>query len=114
MATIRKLNDKNGNRLYPQTHIEAVIGADGTTLNNLLADKQDTLISGVNVKTINGLSVLGSGGIYIDGSGEGTSMEIDDTPTSDSENLVTSGGVYNAIYNAIESALFIGETVGNI
>ena len=34
-----------------------------------LADKQDKLISGTNVKTINGQSILGSGNIPISGSG---------------------------------------------
>lgn len=34
-----------------------------------LANKQDTLISGTNVKTINGQSILGSGNIPISGSG---------------------------------------------
>lgn len=35
-------------------------------VDNLLGDKQDNLISGVNIKTINGVSVLGSGDILID------------------------------------------------
>lgn len=41
--------------------------------NNLLNEKQDTLISGVNIKTINGESILGSGNIYIEGGSGGTS-----------------------------------------
>ena len=43
-------------------------------LDNLeptVAGKQDTLISGTNIKTINGNSILGSGNITIEGSGGG-------------------------------------------
>lgn len=45
---------------------------DGSKINNLpadtnaaLANKQDTLVSGTNIKTINGSSVLGSGDLTI-------------------------------------------------
>ena len=38
---------------------------------NSLRFKQDTLVSGTNIKTINGLSILGEGNIVING-GEST------------------------------------------
>jgi len=38
-------------------------------LTSLLSGKQDTLVSGTNIKTINGSSVLGSGNLVISGSG---------------------------------------------
>lgn len=38
-----------------------------TTVNDCIDNKQETLISGVNIKTINGLSLLGSGNIIIEG-----------------------------------------------
>ena len=91
----------------------------------LLATKQDTLESGVNIKTINNQSLLGNGNIDIQGSGSvtdvtvgGTSvvnqqgvaevpeipeavvaqeLDIDSTPTANSQNLVTSGGIYAAL-----------------
>ena len=34
-------------------------------INNILSTKQDTLNSGVNIKTINGESILGSGNINL-------------------------------------------------
>lgn len=37
--------------------------------DELLDDKQDTLVSGYNLKTVNGQSLLGSGNIYIEGGG---------------------------------------------
>lgn len=36
---------------------------------NALSDKQDTLVSGTNIKTINGNSILGEGNIEIEGGG---------------------------------------------
>jgi hypothetical protein len=43
-----------------------------TDLQSELDDKQDTLVSGTNIKTINGTSVLGSGDLAV-GGGSGTS-----------------------------------------
>ena len=42
---------------------------DKSAVNTLLNSKQDNLISGTNIKTINGQSVLGSGNIEIDDGG---------------------------------------------
>lgn len=39
-----------------------------TTVNNSIAGKQATLVSGTNIKTVNGSSLLGSGNITISGS----------------------------------------------
>lgn len=38
-------------------------------VNELVDDKQDTLVSGTNIKTINNQSLLGSGNIDIQGGG---------------------------------------------
>lgn len=43
--------------------------ATNTSLTNGLTTKQDTLVSGTNIKTINGESILGSGDITIKGGG---------------------------------------------
>jgi len=40
-----------------------------TDLQDQLDDKQDTLVSGTNIKTINGTSVLGSGDLVVSGGG---------------------------------------------
>ena len=53
---------------------------------DLLQDKQDTLISGTNIKTINNNSILGSGNINISGGG-GSSTDVQINATS-----ITSGG----------------------
>ncbi len=41
-------------------------------INELVDDKQDTLVSGTNIKTVNGNSLLGSGNIDVGG---GASVE---------------------------------------
>lgn len=60
-------------------------------VNDYETDKQDTLVSGSNIKTINDQSLLGSGNIFIGGSGLNTGDVVfvdnkDDLPTA-------SGGV---------------------
>ena len=57
------VND-NSSELYPKTTTEQVSG-----LSTALGNKQDTLISGTNIKTINSTSLLGEGNIDISGGG---------------------------------------------
>ena len=45
-------------------------------VDNGLALKQPTLISGTNIKTINNESILGSGNINIGGGGGGNSIDV--------------------------------------
>ena len=54
--------------------------------------KQDQLISGTNIKTINGESLLGSGNITIEGGGT-----IDQSVISGSTNAVSGGAVYTQL-----------------
>ena len=59
-----------------KSKISSDIAESKEDLNNQLANKQDKLISGTNIKTINGTSLLGSGDIVIQGGGSGgTSIE---------------------------------------
>lgn len=48
-----------------------------------LATKQDALVSGTNIKTVNGTSLLGSGNVVVSGSAAATTVEQDlgSTPT---------------------------------
>lgn len=59
-----------------------------------LETKQDTLVSGTNIKTINNQSLLGSGNIV-----------FDNVPTQGSTNAITSGAVYEVLGN-LETALY--------
>ena len=76
-------------------------GADLTEVNKKIADlteeterlesdKQDTLVSGSNIKTINGQSILGMGNINIEGGGGGITLdsEMSDTSTNAVSNKV--------------------------
>lgn len=91
-ASIRYVEDKNGDIFFPVTHQRGVVDSDGNNLETALAGKQDTLVSGTSIKTINGSSILGSGNIEVQ-----TSITTDSTPTSGSTNPVESGGVYTAL-----------------
>ena len=68
-----------------------------TKLIDLLSNKQDKLIDGVNISTINGTSILNGGNIDI--SAEHGTLVYDNLPTSGSNNLVSSGGIYNSLEN---------------
>ena len=57
----------------------------GKAVAEAVSGKQNTLVSGTNIKTINGNSILGSGNITIEG-GSGSSITIDQTFDPDSEN----------------------------
>ena len=97
-----------------------------TTEKSTWNGKQDALVSGTNIKTINSQSILGSGDLTIQGgvtdvqmggqsivtntvanipTESATAIPIDATPTQNSDNLVTSGGVYSAIQSAITTTL---------
>lgn len=89
---------------------------------------QEKLVSGTNIKTINGESILGSGDLEVKGVGEtaewgnitGTlsdqtdlqnalnakqnTLTFDNTPTDGSSNPVTSDGIYDAVQNVREVA----------
>lgn len=61
-----------------------------------LSGKQDTLVSGTNIKTINNQSILGEGNIEIQGGGGG-SITIDPSLDSGSTNAVANSAITNAI-----------------
>lgn len=67
-----------------------------------LSTKQDTLVSGTNIKTINNESILGSGNITIQGGGSETDVQINGTSITSggTANIVTEG-IYNATTNKI-------------
>lgn len=62
-----QLKDKNGNLQYPVSTTNVVVDADGVSVADLLDRKQPTLVSGVNIKTINGKTLLGEGDLVIEG-----------------------------------------------
>ena len=72
-----------------KSKLESLTGAnrlDASAIQNLpttdISGKQDLLVSGTNIKTVNGTSVLGSGNIVISG-GSSTYASLTDLPTDD-------------------------------
>lgn len=66
-------------------------------LPDYLADYQKKLVSGTNIKTVNGQSLLGEGNIVIEGGGGGSSITIDSALSSTSENAVQNKVVKGAL-----------------
>jgi hypothetical protein len=71
-GTPKVLSDGNGNNLPMEVSTAGVNLTGSPTVNSVaianttqVAAKQDTLVSGTNIKTINGTSVLGSGNIAV-------------------------------------------------
>lgn len=83
VATSGSYNDLNDKPSIPDTTNLAT----KTELNA----KQDALVSGTNIKTINGESLLGEGNITIGGGG---TINIDQSVISGSSNAVSGGAVY--------------------
>jgi len=75
--------------------------ATTTAMNTALTGKQDTLVSGTNIKTINNQSLLGEGNITIEG---GSQITVDSALSASSTNPVQNKVIYAAIGD-IESAL---------
>lgn len=96
MATL-KYKDSQGNYQpvigYNVTYENEVVQTTGTSttavmsqdaVTDALADKQDVLVSGTTIKTVNGNSLLGSGNIEIDGGTTGELITISLTTNQDS------------------------------
>ena len=78
-----------------------VTSSDKTTWSG----KQDALVSGTNIKTINGASILGSGNIEIE---QGT---VDQSIIQNSTNAVAGGAVYTALAGKNGVITLDGETM---
>lgn len=74
MTAIKKLRDGSGNRYFPQTHTNAVIDDNGNSVESRMQAVQDV----VNQAQM-----------------EIGAVQSDLTPTENSTNWVTSGGIYN-------------------
>ena len=100
---------------YTKGDVDAALSAKADTsavtyeISAAVSGKQDTLISGTNIKTINNQSILGDGNITIE---QGT---VDQTIVSGSTNAVAGGAVYDGLVEKQET-LVSGtniKTVGN-
>ena len=114
MAKIRYVQDKDDVIFYPITHERAVRDNNGINLETKLGNKQDTLVSGTNIKTINNQSLLGSGNITIQGGGVvPDNVEVTDhkVTTISSLNTNTQYPSAKAVYDYVEG---MEEIIGDI
>lgn len=107
---IKKMLDKNGLEYYTGKIKQQIpkktsdLTNDSNFIDNTYHDnsKQDTLVSGTNIKTINNESLLGSGNISIQGGGTSTDVKINGTSitSGDTANIAVEG-TYNASTNKL-------------
>ena len=71
----------------------------GKAVAEAVSDKQDSLVSGTNIKTINNQSILGSGNITIEG---GSSITVDQTFNPESQNAQSGKAVAEAVAPKLE------------
>ena len=90
------------NAIDAATSGKADTSAVTNAINAAVSGKQDTLVSGVNIKTINNESLLGNGNITIEGGG--TAITVDSALSSTSENPVQNKVIY-AVIGDIETLL---------
>lgn len=84
-----------------QNQLDDVERVTATALTSLQESKQETLVSGTNIKTINNQSLLGSGNIDIQGGGGGDNVveltkaeyEALDPPAADTTYIITDADV---------------------
>lgn len=67
------INAETTERQKQDSALGGMIAAETAAREQAVASKQDTLVSGQNIKTINGESILGEGNIAIQGGGSGIS-----------------------------------------
>ena len=83
-------------------------------VTDLEENKQDTLVSGENIKTINGESVLGSGNIEIDLSNYYNKQEIDQSQASQNANISKNTNDIVTLNNNLTNYSLITETGSQI
>ena len=93
------------------TALATAVGADVKSLNTQLVGKQGTLVSGTNIKTVNGTSVMGSGNVSVptvalDGpismvAGESTTYTITDWSSFSVYSVTASAGTATITGNSI-------------
>lgn len=101
-------NDLTNKPSIPSKTSDLTNDAGYLTSHQDISGKQDTLVSGTNIKTINNESILGSGNIEIQGGGTtytaGTNIEI--TSENVINNKIPYNGEYNGIYLGLNQAAY--------
>lgn len=88
------INAETTERQKQDSALGGMIAAETAARERAVATKQDTLVSGTNIKTINGQTLLGEGNIDITGGG---TITVDSALSTTSENPVQNKVITNAI-----------------
>lgn len=107
------------NNFVTNSDVNDEIGKLDSSLTSKINQKQDTLVSGENIKTINGNSLLGSGDIIIEGGSSSNIVELTqaeydalgDNVDADTLYLISDATI-SANYKTINGESILGE--GNI
>lgn len=88
------INAETTERQKQDSALGGMIAAETAARERAVASKQDTLVSGTNIKTVNGQTLLGEGNIEIQGGG---TITVDSELSTTSENPVQNKVITNAI-----------------
>jgi hypothetical protein len=88
----------NENNSDPIVYLKSKVDA-------LLSEKQDTLVNGINIASINSQNLLNGGNIEISSSGG----VIDSTVIENSTNAVSGGGVFEKLAEKLENSTTLAE-----
>lgn len=88
------INAETTERQKQDSALGGMIAAETAAREQAVASKQDTLVSGTNIKTINGQTLIGEGNIEIQGGG---TITVDSALSTTSENPVQNKVITNAI-----------------
>ena len=93
----------------PDAYGNIAMASDLEPLKTSIGNKQDTLVSGTNIKTINGESILGSGNITISG-GSGSGLASPWVSEEKCIGITDNQGYYIGLINMFDTA-FYGEVI---
>lgn len=88
------INAETTERQKQDSALGGMIAAETAAREQAVASKQDTLVSGTNIKTVNGQSLLGNGNIDITGGG---TITVDSALSTTSENPVQNKVITTAL-----------------
>ena len=101
-ASIRFVKDKYEKVFFPVTHQRAVVDSDGMNLETALAGKQNALVSGISIKTINGSSILGSGNIEVQTSISTVNVSVDSNTGTPSATASVTGDTMSISFSNLK------------
>ena len=94
----------------PDAYGNIAMASDLEPLKTSIGNKQDTLVSGTNIKTINGESILGSGNIAISG-GSGSGLASPWISEEKCIGITDNRGYYMGLLNVMPGEALYGEVI---